>query len=103
MNALLVTLLLAATPLPYPSPRLAQVTDRTKFDVGTVLGYDATKAELRVQCADGVVAFKAGSDVQVFDSAGQPLGTPARLAAGQKVKVWYVVDGGARAQEIAVD
>ena len=103
MNALIVALLLAASPLPFPAPRVAQVTERTKFDPGTVLGYDAVKAELRVQCAAGVVTFKAGADVQVFDAAGQPLGTPARLAAGQKVKVWYVVDGGARAQEIAVD
>ena len=103
MNALIVALLLAAAPLPFPAPRLAQVTDRTKFDPGTVLGYDAAKAELRVQCAAGVVTFKAGAEVQVFDATGQPLGSPARLVAGQRVRVWYVVDGGARAQEIAVE
>lgn len=94
--------MLAAPPLPFPAPRLAQVTERTKFDPGTVLGYDAAKAELRLQCAAGVVTFKAGADVQVFDAAGQPLGSPAKLGAGQKVRVWYVVDNGARAQEIAV-
>jgi phage baseplate assembly protein gpV len=103
MNALLIATLLAVTPLPFPAPRLAQVTDRTKFDAGAVLGYDAAKAELRVQCAAGVVSFKAGGDVQVFDAAGQPLGSPARLAQGQRIRVWYVVDGGARAQEIAVE
>jgi phage baseplate assembly protein gpV len=102
MIALIAALMLAAPPLPFPAPRLAQVTERTKFDPGTVLGYDAAKAELRVQCAAGVVTFKAGADVQVFDAAGQPLGSPAKLAAGQKVRVWYVVDNGARAQEIAV-
>lgn len=103
MTALLVALLLAAPPAPFPAPRLAQVTDRTKFDPGTVLGYDAARAELRVQCAAGVVTFKAGPDVQVFDAAGGPLGSPARLVAGQRVRVWYVVDGGARAQEISVE
>jgi phage baseplate assembly protein gpV len=105
MTALLVALLLAVAPppLPFPAPRLAQVTDRTKFDPGTVLGYDAAKSELRIQCAAGIVTFKAGADVQVFDAAGQPLGSPARLVAGQKVRVWYVIDGGARAQEIAVE
>jgi len=102
MIALIAALMLAAPPLPFPAPRLAQVTERTKFDPGTVLGYDAAKAELRVQCAAGVVTFKAGADVQVFDAAGQPLGSSAKLAAGQKVRVWYVVDNGARAQEIAV-
>lgn len=103
MNAILVATLLAVTSLPFPAPRLAQVTERTKFDPGTVLGYDATRAELRVQCAAGVVTFKAGADVQVFDAAGQPLGSLARLAQGQRVQVWYVVEGGARAQEIAVE
>lgn len=102
MIALIAALMLAAPPLPFPAPRLAQVTERTKFDPGAVLGYDAAKGELRVQCAAGVVTFKAGADVQVFDAAGQPLGSPAKLAAGQKVRVWYVVDNGARAQEIAV-
>jgi len=107
MTALLVALLLAVAPTPppppFPAPRLAQVTDRTKFDPGTVLGYDAAKAELRIQCAAGIVTFKAGADVQVFDATGQPLGSPARLVAGQKVRVWYVIEGGARAQEIAVE
>jgi phage baseplate assembly protein gpV len=102
MIALLAALLLAA-PSPFPAPRLAPVTERTKFDPGTVLGYDAAKAELRVQCAAGVVTYKAGADVQVFDAAGQPVGSPAKLAAGQRVRVWYVVDNGARAQEIAVE
>ncbi len=103
MTALLAALLLAVAPFPFPAPRLAQVTDRTKFDAGAVLGYDAVKAELRVQCVAGVVTFKAGAEVQVFDAAGQPVGSPARLAAGQKVRVWYVIDGAARAQEIAVE
>jgi phage baseplate assembly protein gpV len=103
MIALAAALLLAAGPLPFPAPRLVQVTDRTKFDPGTVLGYDASRGELRVQCAAGVVTFKAGADVQVFDAAGQPLGSPAKLAAGQRVRVWYQVDSGARAQEIAVE
>jgi phage baseplate assembly protein gpV len=101
MTALLAALLLAAAP--FPAPRLAPVTERTRFDPGTVLGYDAAKAELRVQSAAGVVTYKAGADVQVFDAAGQPIGSPAKLAAGQRVRVWYVVDNGARAQEIAVE
>jgi phage baseplate assembly protein gpV len=107
MNALLAALLLAVAPspppLPFPAPRLLQVTERTKFDPGTVLGFDAEKAELRIQCAAGVVTFKVAADVPVLDAAGQPIGSPARLAAGQKVRVWYVVDVGARAQEISAE
>jgi hypothetical protein len=110
MLTLLAALLLAADPaapvvshLPFPAPRVLQVTERTKFDPGTVLGYDAVKGELRVQCVAGLVVFKAGADVQTFGKDGQPLpGGPPRLVVGQKVRVWYLVDNGARAQEIAV-
>jgi phage baseplate assembly protein gpV len=104
MLPLLAAVVLSAGPsLPFPAPRLAQVTERTKFDPGVVAGYDAARTELRVQCAAGMVVFKAGGDVQTFDKDGQPVvGGPARLVVGQKVRVWYVVDNGARAQEIAV-
>jgi hypothetical protein len=103
MTALLAALLLAAAPLPFPAPRTVQVTERTKFDPGTVIAFDAVKSELRLQCVAGVVTFKIGPDTQLFDAAGRPLGSAAMLAAGQKVRVWYLVDNGARAQEVAVE
>ncbi len=101
MIALAAALLLAAQP--FPSPRLAPVTDRTKCDAGVVVPAEPGKGELKVRTAAGLVTFKAGADVQVFDAAGKPAGAPAGLAAGQKVRVWYLVDGGARALEIAVE
>ncbi len=101
MNALLAALLLAA--MPFPAPRLAAVTDRTKCDTGVVVSSEAARSELRVRTAAGLVTFKAGGDVQVFDPAGKPVGSPAALAAGQKVRVWYQVDGGARAVEIGAE
>jgi phage baseplate assembly protein gpV len=101
MNALVAALLLAA--LPFPAPRVATVTDATKFDPGVVVSMDPVKAELRVKCAAGIVTFKVAADVPVFDLAGKSLGAPAVLAVGQKVRVWYVIDHGARALEIAVE
>jgi len=101
MIALTAALLFAAQP--YPAPRLAPVTDKTKSDTGVVVAVDAAKGELKVKAADGLVTFKAGGDVQVFDAAGKPGGSPASLAAGQKVRIWYVIDGAARAVEIAVE
>jgi hypothetical protein len=101
MNALIAALLLAA--LPFPAPRLAPVTDATKFDAGVVVSSDATRGELRVKCVAGLVTFKIGPGVQVFDLAGKPIGGATALAAGQKVRIWYVVDGGAKAQEIALE
>jgi hypothetical protein len=101
MTALVAALLLAASP--FPAPRLAVVTDRTKYDAGVVVSADGPRGELRVRTAAGLVSFKAGGDVQVFDAAGKPAGSPASLQAGQKVRVWYLVDAGARAVEIDVE
>jgi hypothetical protein len=103
LAALALCLSLSAAPLPFPAPRLITVTDRTKFDPGVVVSFDAAKNELRVRCADGLVTFKTGPDVQVFDAAGKPHGAPSALAAGQKVRIWYVIDGGAKVQEIALE
>ena len=102
MNALIAALLLAVAPLPFPAPRTVQVTERTKFDPGAVIAWDAAKTELRIQCVAGVVTFKVAAGVPVLDASGQPLGSPAALTAGQKVQVWYVVEHGALAQEISV-
>ena len=101
MIALAAALALAAQP--FPSPRLAPVTDRTKCDAGVVVTSEPARGELKVRTAAGQVTFKAGGDVQVFDAAGKPAGSPAALQAGQKVRVWYLVDAGARAVEIAVE
>jgi hypothetical protein len=101
MIALAAALLLAAPP--FPAPRLAPVTDRTKCDAGVVVSAEPAKAELRVRAAAGLLTFKAGGEVQVFDAAGKPAGAATSLQAGQKVRVWYVVDGGARAVEIALE
>jgi phage baseplate assembly protein gpV len=101
MNALIAAFLLAA--LPYPAPRLAAVSDATKYDQGAVVSMDVAKGELRVRCLAGLVTFKAGPEVQVFDAAGKPAGAPAALVAGQKLRIWYVVERGARALEIALE
>jgi hypothetical protein len=99
MTPLVLALALLATP--FPAPRLAPVTEKTKCDAGTVTAVDTARGEVRVTTAAGLVTFKAGADVQLFDAAGQPAGSPARLVAGDKVRVWYVVDDGAKAVEIA--
>jgi len=101
MTALLAALLLAAQP--FPAPRLAPVTDKTKCDTGVVVSMDAARSELKLKATAGIVTIKAGADVQVFDAAGKPTGSPAGLVAGQKVRIWYLVEGAAKAIEIAVE
>jgi len=99
--ALVATLLAAATP--FPAPRLTPVTDRLKCDYGKVLSVDAAKGELSVMTQAGPVAYRAGSDVQVLDKAGAPVGGVSRLVAGQRVRVYYVVADGAVASEIVTE
>lgn len=101
MPALLLALALAAAP--FPAPRHAPVTDRTRCDTGTVLSADAARGLLRVTTPAGVVTFQVGPEVPVLDRAGEPAGAASALARGRRVRVWYVVDAGAQAQEIQVE
>lgn len=100
MKTLLLALLVLAAP--FPAPKHATVTPATKFDVGTVAGVDATRGVLRVTTGAGEVTFRIAPEAQALDRAGQPMPV-ARLAVGEKVRVWYVVDGGARPVEIGVE
>jgi hypothetical protein len=98
MNALVLALALAASP--FPPPRAASVTDRMKCDFSTVLSVDAAKGEVRGTTPAGIVTYKVGPGVQVLDAAGKPTGGAASLTVGQKVRIYYVVDDGARVVEI---
>jgi hypothetical protein len=105
MHALVaaLALVLAAPRLPYPAPRLIQPTDRTKCDMGEILVVEPQKGELKMKTPAGVVTYKAGPDVQVFAKDGSPLGPIGKLAPGQKARIYYVVDDGARVAEIDLD
>ena len=96
-------LLLAAPRLPYPAPRLIQPTDRTKCDTGEILVVEPAKGELKMRTPAGVVTYKAGPDVQVLAKDGAPLGPIGKLAPGQKARIYYVVDDGARVGEIDLE
>jgi len=98
-----LALALALTGLPFPAPRLVQVTDRTKCDMGVVVSFDSAKSELRATTPAGVVTYKAGADVQVFEKDGQPFGAVSKLQQGQRIRVYYYVDNGANAQEIDLE
>ncbi len=94
---------LALAGLPFPAPRLTVVTDRTKCDMGTVESVDAQRSTFRVTTPAGLVTYRAGPDVQVFASDGKPLGPVSKLARGDRVRVYYVVDDGARASEVDLE
>lgn len=89
--------------LPYPPPRLHAPTEKTRCDTGTVLSVEPTRGVLRATTPAGVVTYRVGPDVQVFEKDGKPAGGIARLQAGEKVRVYFVVDDGARAAEIDIE
>jgi len=100
MTSAAFALALALLALPYPAPRQLQPTNDTKCDWGPVVQVDSPKGELKVTTAAGVVTFKIGPDVQVFDKDGKPAGAATALAAGTRVRVYYLLADGAKAQEI---
>jgi hypothetical protein len=99
--ALLAAAALAASP--FQPPRVLQATRDTKCDRGTVLHGDAARGELRVTTAAGVVTYRVGPELQAVGTDGKPSGAAVGLAAGTKVRVYYVVEDGARALEVDVD
>ncbi len=88
--------------LPFPAPRLAQVTDATKCDFGTVLALEAN-GRMQGMTKAGPVTYVVGPDVQVFGPDGKPVGGIASLTVGAKYHAYYVLDGGAKVLEIDLD
>ena len=84
-------------------PRAVPVTEKLKCDYGTVLTVSAEKRQFQSTTPAGVVTYQAGNDVQVFDRAGKPAGAISRLRPGEKVRVYYLVDDGARAVEVDLE
>ena len=78
------------------------VTDRTKCDWGPIVSVAPTGAELVITTPAGPVTYKMGPEVQVIGSDGKPLTGVAALRPGQTVRVYYIIDNGAKAQEVDV-
>jgi hypothetical protein len=102
------SLLLAAAvallaPLPaYPAPKLIGATPDTRCDWGPISEVKATPAQLLMRTDAGPLTVLLDPSVKVAGADGRPLASAAELRAGQNVRVYYVVNNGARAQEIDV-
>jgi hypothetical protein len=101
MNAAAAALLVL-TALPFPAPKVVPVTDQMKCDWGTVNSVDEKGTKLIVATAAGPVTFLTGPSVHVIAADGKPLAGVTALKAGQRVRVYYVVDNGARPSEIDI-
>ncbi len=88
---------------PYPPPRVAPYSDKLKCDYGTVLTVNPERSQFQSTTPAGIVTYKAGIDVQVLDKEGRPVGGVAKLSPGDKVRVYYLVDQGARVLEVDLE
>jgi hypothetical protein len=106
MIAAALALALAAQPASkavFWPPRAVPVTEKLKCDYGTVLTVNPEKRQFQATTPAGVVTYQAGNEVQVLDRAGKPAGPVSRLRPGSKVRVYYLVEDGARVQEVDLE
>jgi hypothetical protein len=97
-----IALAAALASLPYPAPRQLQPTKDTKCDMGTVLSVDAVKGEMKGTTPAGVVTYRVGPEALVFDKDGK-LGSLAGLTVGARYRTYYLIDEGAKVQEIDLE
>ena len=102
MNATAAAILFTLTALPFPAPKVVEVTDQTKCDWGTVVSVKPDGSQLVVATAAGKVNFPTSPHTQVVGDDGKSLGSVIALKPGQKVRVYYLIDKGAKPSEIDV-
>jgi len=105
MNLLAASALVAAllSSSPFPPPKLAPMSDLLKCDTGIVVAADAALGQLRVNTPAGLVIYKAPGETQVVGADGKPAGMVKELKPGQKVRVYYIVDDGAKVSEVDLE
>jgi hypothetical protein len=53
-----------------------------------------------MKAADGLVTFQVSAQAPVIGTDGKQAGTVAGLNVGTRIRVYYVVDDGAKVQEV---
>lgn len=89
---------LAGSTAAFPAPKLIGVTDALKCDWGTVISADSSVVV--INSTPGSVTFQVGSGMKVVGADGRP--GASHFQPGQNIRVYYIVDHGANAEEIDV-
>ena len=103
--ASLLFLALSAEPFvppktPYYPPKTVPVSNNQKCDWGTVVAVDVALSQLRVKAPAGLITFQVSAQAPVIGADGKQTGTVAGLTRDTRVRVYYVVDDGAKVQEV---
>ncbi len=86
---------------PFPPPKVTVASPQLKCDWGSLLSVDAKASKMLVQVPDGVVTYLVASTFPVVAAKdGRPVGPVSSLQRGQQVRVYYVVDRGAKVLEV---
>ncbi len=101
--ALLLSLALLGAVPPYPPPKVVPYSEALKSDSGSVVAIDSAISELRLNTPAGLVIYKVPPSFPVLDATGKSAGTVSGLRAGQRVRVYYVVENGAQIQELILE
>lgn len=93
---------LLAPTSPFPPPKLTSQTPEMRCDWGAVGELKVDRAQLVVRTDAGPLTLQVGPGVKVAGPDGKALASVAELRGGQNVRVYYVVEAGAKALEIDV-
>ncbi len=98
MKSLLAIALLAA--LPFPAPKVIQPSPETKCDWGPVVSTGQNEVVIKTDV--GQLTVKVSSSSKIVGLDGKELSGISALKPGGEVRVYYLVEKGAQAQEIDV-
>ena len=87
---------------PFPAPKLIGVTPDTKCDWGPVTEQKPDQKLLVIRTQAGPFELTLGPGVKLAGVDGKPLASAASIRPGQTVRAYYLVDKGAKAQEVDV-
>jgi hypothetical protein len=87
---------------PFPAPKLIGITPDIRCDWGPVTELKAAEKMLIVRTEAGPFELMIGPGAKFAGADGKPLPSVASIQPGQKVRAYYVVNKGAKAQEIDV-
>jgi hypothetical protein len=100
--AIAATLLLSASP--FPEPKQISVTDRTRCDWGPVASVDVSGSKLILTTPAGPLTLLVDLKAPVYGADGKPTGlTVGSLHPGQHIRVYYVVENGAKVLEVDIE
>lgn len=98
---LLAAVALFGTPA-FPPPKFVAPTPDLKCDWGPIASIKTDASEMIVGTEAGPLTVVIEPEVKLADAEGKPIRSATALRLGQKVRVYYVVETGAKAREIDV-